>query len=117
MAWTKVNFALLQKIDVATSMRADGVQRLNLIASSAQIHRANWNLREFVPRIYSVRKDRKFTGNPVIRKCFKAGDMHRGIGACFSPKRVEKNFQTSDHWNNSQYRADNRGQKAFQKVA
>jgi hypothetical protein len=77
MAGAKIEVALSEKIDVATSVGTHGVEGLDLVACSAEVNRANGDLSEFVPGIDAIGEDGKFAGYAVVGKSFECGNVDR----------------------------------------
>lgn len=92
MAGAKIDVLLLQKIDVASEVRTNRIEGLDLIASAAQINGANGDLGEFVPGVDPIGQHRKFAGNAIVGERFEPGDADGRAGPGFSAERIKENL-------------------------
>jgi hypothetical protein len=117
MAGAEINIAFSQKIDVASSVGAHGIESLDLVACPAEINRADGDLGEFVPGIDAIGEDGKFARKAIIGKGFKSGDADVGASADFSTEGIKEDFEAGHDWDYAQHSANNRGEKALKEIA
>lgn len=98
MAGTKITISILQKIDVASGMGANGIQCLNLIARAAEVNGTDRDLHEFIPGIHAIGEDWKFPRNTIVRKGVERGHADCGAGCGFAAEWIEKDLQAGDNW-------------------
>lgn len=116
VAGAKIQVAFLEKIDVASGVRTDGVQGLDFVAGPAQVNRADWNLGKFVPGVDAVGEDGELAGDAVVGKRFEGCDSDCRTGAGFSTEWIQKNLQARRDRDNAKQNANNSGEKAFKKT-
>jgi hypothetical protein len=90
VAGAKVEVAVLKKVDVASGVRTDSVQCLNLVAGPAEVNGADGDLGEFVPGIDAIGENGEFAGYAVVGEGLERSKSNGGTCTYFAPEGIEK---------------------------
>ena len=116
MAGAKINVLLLKKIDVASEVRTNCIEGLNLVAGAAKVNCADGDLGEFVPGIDTISEHGEFARDAVVRECFETGDAHSRVGSCLATQWVEEDLQACQNRDDAKHSANDSRQKALKEI-
>jgi hypothetical protein len=97
-------------------MRAYDIQGVNLaIPGPAQIHGANWNFAELVPRVDPCRQNGEFPGDSIRWQGIQRRDPDGAAFGAAPPKRIQENRQPGPERHQSQKGAKSDGKSSLEK--